>query len=235
MKLVSITLNDVRCFAAPVRIDGIGSGLNVLSAPNENGKSTLFDALHAVFFTPYRSTGKDIKALKPHVGGAPEVSVEIETGEGRFVIRKRWLSRAEAEVRQGDRLVAKADEAEAWIAGLTTSGGEGGPAGLLWVRQGTTHLDHVRAKENHGTPATRRDLMSSVTGEVEALTGGKRMDAALARARADLGLMLTAGGKAKSDGPLARAEAEVASLAARQTDLDETARGEGGFGSTGRR
>jgi len=224
MRLVSITLNDVRCFAAPVRIDGIGSGLNVLSAPNENGKSTLFDALHAVFFTPYRSTGKDIRALKPHVGGAPEVAVEIDTGEGRFVIRKRWLSRAEAEVKQGDRLVAKADEAEAWISGLTTSGGEGGPAGLLWVRQGTTHLDHDRARENQSTLMTRRDLMSSVTGEVEALTGGKRMDTALTRARADLGLMLTASGRTRADGPLAKAEAEVASLTTRQTELAETAR-----------
>jgi hypothetical protein len=224
MRLVAITLNDVRCFASPVRIGGIGSGLNVLSAPNENGKSTLFDALHAVFFMPHRSKGKEIKALKPHAGGAPEVSVEIDTGDGRFRIFKRWTSRETAEVWQGDRLVAKADEAEAWIAGLTTSGGEGGPAGLLWVRQGMTQLDHDRAKENQTTLSTRRDLMSSVTGEVEALTGGKRMDMALARARADLGALLTSGGKAKADGPLFKAEAEVTSLTARQTELSETAR-----------
>ncbi len=224
MRLVSVTLSDIRCFAAPVRIDGIGGGLNVLSAPNENGKSTLFDALHAVFFTPHRSVGKDIKALKPHAGGAPEVTVEIDTGDGRFVIRKRWLSRAEAEVRQGDRLVAKADEAEAWISRLTTSGGEGGPAGLLWVRQGTTQLDHDRAKENQTTLTTRRDLMSSVTGEVEALTGGKRMDTALMRAREDLGRLLTPGGRPKADGPLARTETEVANLTALQAELAETIR-----------
>jgi DNA repair exonuclease SbcCD ATPase subunit len=223
MRLVSITLNDVRCFAHPVRIGGIGSGLNVLSAPNENGKSTLFDALHAVFFTPHRSRGKEIKALKPHVGGAPEVSVEIDTDDGRFRIFKRWTSKETAEVWQGDRLVAKADEAEAWISGLTTSGGEGGPAGLLWVRQGMTQLDHDRAKENQTTLSTRRDLMSSVTGEVEALTGGKRMDMALARARGDLAVLLTAGGRVRADGPLAKAEAEVASLTARQTELAETA------------
>lgn len=224
MRLVSITLGDVRRFTDPVRISGIGAGLNVLSAPNENGKSTLFDALHAVFFTPHRSKGKEIKALKPHAGGAPEVTVEIDTTDGRFRIFKRWSSREVAEVWQGDRLLAKADEAEAWIANLTTSGGEGGPAGLLWVRQGMTQLDHDRAKENQGTLTTRRDLMSSVTGEVEALTGGRRMDMALARARADLAVLLTEKGRVKSDGPLAKAEGDMATLTKRQTDLVDTAR-----------
>lgn len=223
MKLVSITLNDVRRFTTPVRISGIGSGLNVLSAPNENGKSTLFDALQAVFFTPHRSNTKDIKALKPHAGGAPEVTVEVDVPEGRFRICKRWSSRAMAEVWQGDRLVAKADEAEAWISRLTTSGGDGGPAGLLWVRQGMTHLDHDTAKENQGTLTTRRDLMSSVTGEVEALTGGRRMDLALNRARADLAPLLTANGRVKADGPLAKADQDVASLTARQTELQTIA------------
>jgi hypothetical protein len=224
MRLVSITLNDIRRFTDPVRISGIGSGLNVLSAPNENGKSTLFDALQAVFFAPHRSNGRDIKALKPHAGGAPEVSVEVDIPEGRFRIFKRWSSRAAAEVWQGDRLVAKADEAEAWIAKLTNSGAEGGPAGLLWVRQGMTQLDHDKAKENQGTLTTRRDLMSSVTGEVEALTGGRRMDMALTRARADLAPLQTASGRSKADGPLAKAEQDVATLTKRQAELEDIAR-----------
>lgn len=224
MRLVSIALNDVRRFTDPVRISNIGPGLNVLSTPNENGKSTLFDALQAVFFAPHRSNGKDIKALKPHAGGAPEVTVEVDIPEGRFRIFKRWSSKPAAEVWQGDRLVAKADEAEAWIAKLTTSGGEGGPAGLLWVRQGMTHLDHDTAKENQSTLTTRRDLMSSVTGEVEALTGGRRMDTALARARADLAPLQTPSGRSKADGPLAKAELDVATLTKRQTELQGIAR-----------
>ena len=47
MKLVSVTLCDVRRFTRPVTLAGIGPGLNVLAAPNEDGKSTLFDALQA--------------------------------------------------------------------------------------------------------------------------------------------------------------------------------------------
>ena len=50
MKLRAIRLENVRRFIDPVEIDGIRDGLNVLSIPNECGKSTVFDALHAVFF-----------------------------------------------------------------------------------------------------------------------------------------------------------------------------------------
>ena len=50
MKLRTIRLENVRRFIDPVEIGGIGDGLNVFSAPNEHGKSTVFDALHTVFF-----------------------------------------------------------------------------------------------------------------------------------------------------------------------------------------
>ena len=98
MKLVSVTLSDIRRFDKPVRIDGIGDGLNVLTAPNEYGKSTLFDALQAVFFQGYRAKSKETMALKPYAGGAPRVEVEVETPDGRFHIIKRWLKQPVAEV-----------------------------------------------------------------------------------------------------------------------------------------
>ena len=71
MRLVSVTLHDIRRFTRPVRIQGIGPGLNVFCAPNENGKSTLFDALQALFFQPHRTQGKEIRALKPQWSASP--------------------------------------------------------------------------------------------------------------------------------------------------------------------
>jgi hypothetical protein len=159
MKIRSIRLNDVRRFTAPVLIDGIGDGINVLCEPNEHGKSTVFDAVQALCFQPHRSQAKEVRALKPHAGGAPEVAMEVETEGGVFRIEKRWLSRAKAEVRQGGRLIAQADEAEAWIDRLV-GGGDGSPSGLLWVRQGATLFDKA---EQAASLATRRDLLSSVT------------------------------------------------------------------------
>lgn len=219
MKLNSITLNDIRRFTSPVQVTGIGVGLNVMSAPNEEGKSTLFDALQAMFFQPHRSKGKEISALRPHAGGAPVVIVELTTAEGTFRLVKRWFSKPLAEVWAGPRLIAKADEAEAWIARLTQGKGDGGPAGLLWVRQGVTGLDQGSKAERDQAQGARRDLMSSVTGEVESLTGGRRMELAIDKCRTELERYVTNTGRPKAGGPLKAAEDDVTALAQRQGEL----------------
>ncbi len=218
MRLCSITLHDVRRFTDTVRIEGIGPGVSVLTAPNEQGKSTLFDALQALFFQPHSSKAREVKSLRPHAGGAPVVSAEIETGEGRFRITKRWLSRPIAEVRQDSRLVAKGDVAEEWIAAQVRAGAHGGPAGLLWVRQGLTALD---GGEKSDKPArlVRRDLLSSVAGEVDAMTGGRRMERARGRCEAELGDLVTNSGKSKAGGPLKAAEDELVTLEGRHAEL----------------
>lgn len=223
MKLLSIDLADIRRFTTPVRIAGLGPGLNVLSAPNESGKSTLFDALQALFFQPHRSRGKEIMALKPHAGGAPTVAVEIDLPEGRHRIEKRWLSKPTATIHRNGTLIAQADEAEAFLTRLLQSDTDGGPAGLLWVRQGLTRLEGDTPRERETAKEARRSLLTSVAGEVEALTGGRRMDRAIARTREDLARYLTATGRPAAGGPLARALAEVESLATRHADLQATA------------
>ncbi|SIS63511.1 AAA family ATPase [Phaeovulum vinaykumarii] len=218
MKIRAITLSDVRQFSRPVTVAGFDAGLNVLSAPNESGKSTLFDALHAVLFEKHGARKKEVLALQPDVGGAPTITLEIELDGKAFRIVKRWLSKPMAEVWQDGRLIAKADEAEAFIARLTTPIDEGGPAGLLWVRQGLTALDDGTDRERKWQAAARRDLMSSITGEFEALTGGRRMDRVLAEARAALAQRVTQRG-ARAGGPLERAQREVAEHEAKVQEL----------------
>jgi hypothetical protein len=215
MKLRRIRLNNLRRFTSPVQIDGITDGLNVLSAPNEQGKSTLFDAVQALFFEAHRSRKQSIQSLQPHAGGAPEISLEVEAPDGTFLIEKRWLSRPQARVSQGARLIAQADDAEAWIARLM--GGGVGPAGLLWVRQGQSTLSH----RDDGAIEARRDLLSSVVGEVDAITGGRRMDTALRRCREELSRYLTPTGRARSDGPLAAAQKEAELLTDRRIAVAE--------------
>ena len=69
MKIRAIRLENVRRFVDPVEIAGIGDGLNVLTAPNERGKSTFFDALHDVFFKDRKSWDREIRMLVPYAGG----------------------------------------------------------------------------------------------------------------------------------------------------------------------
>ena len=216
MKLRSVRLENVRRFIDPVEVGGIGDGLNVLSAPNEHGKSTVFDALHAVFFKPRKSWDREIRSLAPHVGGDPSVTVEIELADGIYQIQKRWSNRrnGDARIEAAGQLIKQADDAEAWIAETLKAPRDGGPAGLLWVRQGLTGLD-----DGDASRLARRDLLTSVAGEVEAMTGGRRMDVALDRCRGDLELYLTASGRTKADGPLKHREDEVASLRATRQEL----------------
>ncbi|MFE8033138.1 AAA family ATPase [Thiohalocapsa marina] len=221
MKLRAIELKNVRRFVEPVRINGIEDGVNLLGAPNESGKSTVFDALNALFLIPHRSTANAVKQLKPHAGGAPEVTVELDTPDGRFVVSKRWLARREARVARAGTLIAQADEAEAWIARLLGDNGAG-PAGLLWVRQGSARLDGGTTSEQQAALEARRDLLALVAGEVQAMTGGQRMDQLLARCREELAAYVTPTRRPRSGGPWADAQAVVAHLDQEQQRLADS-------------
>ena len=223
MKIRAITLNNVRRFTDPAQVTGIGDGINVLSEPNEHGKSTLFDAIQALFFKPFGSRDKEVAALRPHAGGAPEVTIEVETDEGRFAVHKRWFQKPLATVHRDGRLIAQADEAEAWIAQLL-GGDAGGPSGLIWVRQGMTALTGGSTKEEKLALEARRDLMTSVGAEVEAMTGGRRMDKALAQCRDELAQYATGTGRPRTGGAWKEAQDQVEALQATRDQLTATAR-----------
>nr|MCU0907260.1 ATP-binding protein [Paracoccaceae bacterium] len=220
MRLRAIELANVRRFAGQRAVlAGIGDGITVLSAPNEFGKSTFFEAMQAVFFERHRSRNARVAGLQPHAGGAPEVTVEVDVGDARFRIAKRWLARPTARVTDAaGRIIAQEDEAEAWIDRLT-GGDLAGPTGLLWVRQGLLGLEPEDKKDRERDLLARRDLMSSVAGEIDAMTGGRRMDTVRDRVAEALDRLATSKGKAKAGGLWAAAQAEAEALAAEEADL----------------
>ncbi|MDQ0512258.1 AAA family ATPase [Ancylobacter amanitiformis] len=217
MKLAALRLYNVKRFARQgVAIEGIGDGVNVLCAANEYGKSTSFEALHALFFLPHTSVAKDVQRLKPYSGGNPIVQAEIEVAQGRFRLTKQFLGGKRAQVERldgfgGAHLVAQADEAEGFIAGLIR-GGSAGPAGLLWVRQGITGLEERKKSEEEDERRVRESLLASVQGEVEAITGGRRMSQIMAACEEELGRLVTATLRPKGGGPYAAAAEEEARL-----------------------
>ncbi|SEA59900.1 AAA family ATPase [Rubrimonas cliftonensis] len=218
MRLRALRLHNVRRFEGRgVALEGVADGVNVLAAPNEAGKSTCFDALQALFLERCTGTGKALKSLQPWSGESVTVEADVETAGGLFRVRKQFLSRKRALVSDlaGGGIVAQGDDAEAWIAEML--GGPGAPAGLLWVRQGAVELG------GRGEPApaheARRDALAAVAGEVEALTGGRRMDRARRRCAEALGALLTDGRRPKKGGPLSDALAEAARLAEREAEL----------------
>ncbi|MEQ6247518.1 AAA family ATPase [Sulfitobacter sp. HNIBRBA3233] len=215
MKIRGLTLENVRKFAGQrAEISDIGDGISVISEANEFGKSTFFDALHALMFTKHSATGREVQALRPAAGGAVRVAARIETAEGLFTVEKSFLSQKSAAVRDASgRPIAQQDEAERWIAQVMESGLEG-PAGLLWVRQGVTAMEPLDAspKERSQLLGVRRDLLSSVAGEIDMVTGGRRMDRVIRAAQDALAALATQTGRPKAGGAWAAAQDEAEAL-----------------------
>lgn len=221
MKLRALRLHNVKRFAGRgIAIENISDGVNVLTAANEFGKSTSFEALHALFFQPHSGTPNSVRLLRPYAGGNPLVEADIETEDGVFRLTKQFLGSRFARVTElgHNRLVAQADEAEAFIANLT-KGGAGGPAGLLWVRQGLTGIEKRSSSEEESDRRVRETLLSSVQGEVEALTGGRRMAEILMACEEALARLVTATLRPKTGGPYAEALDERDRLEALEQQL----------------
>lgn len=207
MRISALRLFNVKRFAGcGVAIEGIGDGVNVLCAANEFGKSTSFEALHALFFQPHSSTAGDVRAIRPYSGGNPLIEADVVTDAGRYQITKQYYGGRSARIVELDtgRLLAQADEAENFIAELV-KGGPGGPAGLLWVRQGTTGLEKRSRADEESEKQVRASLLESVQGEVEAVTGGRRMAEVMAASSEACSALVTPTGRAKAGGRYAAA------------------------------
>ena len=74
-----VRLEQFRKFRAPLTLDGLGSGLNIMIEPNETGKSTLLEALRAAFFVRDNTRNQLAQSFAPYgeaVG--PEITVAFE-------------------------------------------------------------------------------------------------------------------------------------------------------------
>jgi energy-coupling factor transporter ATP-binding protein EcfA2 len=190
MKLRALELEQFRRFDRPIRIAGMGDGLNLVVGPNEMGKSTLFAALEAVLFERHRSQAQAVKSLQPfgHEGAAPHVALQFELGGQPYRIEKRFLRRQAAELAlpDGRHLHGEAaEEALEALLGGAREGGRGAAAApgvfsLLWVGQGRSFaLPEVG-------PDARATLQSALDAEVGEVLGGdhgraliQRLDGAL--------------------------------------------------------
>jgi len=93
MILHAIELANTGRFLDRVRIGPFTSGLNILAAPNEFGKTTVLTAAVRALFDRHNSKSEEILSLRP-IGTelAPRVAVEFETREGRFRIEKIFIN-----------------------------------------------------------------------------------------------------------------------------------------------
>ncbi len=230
MRLRAIELDQFRKFDRPVRLDGLGSGVNVLCGPNEHGKSTLMAALRAVLFERHNSRTEAIRGYQNRRNNtAPTVALEFELDGTTHRIEKRFVLRPMARL-LSDGIAHDGDAAEEQLQRLLGVSAPSRAArdaakqaasiwGALLVDQGDSF---VQAPLGEGARTTLADCLQA---ELGSLGGGPATGRLLKQVQEQLGLLLDGRGQPRDRykaalAEAAAADAEVALLRARRQALD---------------
>ncbi|MDR6469961.1 DNA repair exonuclease SbcCD ATPase subunit [Paraburkholderia graminis] len=219
MKLQSIAIQEFKQFTGRLFIDDLQPGLNLFVGPNEAGKSTIAEAVRAVFLERYKAS--HLKDLLPwgKASGQPSVEVSFDLDGVACRLSKQFVTRQRCELKIGQSVYGE-DEAEDKLAALLgfsraargpLKAENAGVPGLLWVQQGGTQ--EMRDSTGHAAQYLR-DALSQLSGSRE--SAGE--DALIAVVQRELRQLLTARTQ-KSTGPLAEAETALSTLSAERDDL----------------
>ena len=231
MRLRSFEISDFRKFDRPVRLEGLGEGINVLAEPNEFGKSTLLAALKAVLFEQHRTKGKVGEAMRHHQHStSPVLGLEFDLAGGRHRIEKRFMHRepyARLTLPDGTRIEGDAAEERLQaIFGFGAPGARGatpdslGLWGALWVAQQEAVQQPDLPASGHAT------LHACLEAELGTLTGQGQSGALTARIRTDLSALIDGNGRPKGrlkeiGEQVIIADAAIVQLRTKRTGLNE--------------
>ncbi|GGY51047.1 AAA family ATPase [Parvularcula lutaonensis] len=235
MRINAIRLRNVRRFGPEgIALEDLAPGLNVLTAPNEFGKSTLLDALRFAFFVKDSSREqKTAGSLRSH--GAtddPFVEVAFEAGGERYRLAKRFAegrkgSMTRLELLSGGASLLGDDADDRLKALLGADKMQAGPTGLLWVGQGDSLRSIVTQDKTSATREQAETMASLLAGEVSAISGSDDARKVAAAATEALKALETPKNR-KATGKLAEAEAIVGALRQRlqaaQARVDRSAK-----------
>ena len=186
MQLKRLRIAQLRRFQQPLELADLEPGINLITGPNESGKSTLVRAIRAAFFERHRSSS--VTDLQPHgdSSAAPEVELEFCWQDQAWHLSKRFLARKRCDLRihsidgldsEASSEALNGDEAEERLAELLgfSHPGRGaskaehwGIPGLLWIEQGAGHelRDAVEHAGHH-----LHSALGSELGEVASSSG----------------------------------------------------------------
>ena len=229
MRIRGIAVEGVGMFDVPTRIEGLGPGVNILSAGNEAGKSTIFKAIRACLFERHNTKNRDVAALATDGLSLPvTVSLDFQHDGGLYELTKSFVRSPSARLRRDGKDIAlgrEADEAAWKLLGIEPGSGRSvdeAAFALLWVGQG----------KSFGVPqptgAVPTALNEAIQGEVSELVGGERARAVLQSLQSDLDSLVTKKmGSPKTGSPYHGAESrlhelekELRKAEGKLTDLD---------------
>lgn len=209
MKLLHVAVEGCGRFGTPARIEGFGPGVNILSAGNEAGKSTLFRAIRTCLFERHSGTSKEIAALATEGLSLPvTITVGFEQAGKTYEITKSFLKSKSASLSCDGVVTARNAEADekVWeVLGITQKSARAldeAAYGVLWVQQGQSV--HV-PEPSDGATSVLNDVIAQ---EVGTLVGGERARSVLAEVKEELAKLMTETRKPRANGPLDNAQKE---------------------------
>src|SRR5215470_7864933 len=113
MLITALNVEGIGRFAGTARVDGFGTGVNVLAAGNEVGKSTLFKAIRTCLFCRHDSKTQEIRDLGSDDSQLPAmVELAFEHDGKSYVIKKGFLRSPSAALTENGREIARFAEAD---------------------------------------------------------------------------------------------------------------------------
>ncbi len=221
MKLLSVSVEGCGRFGTPARIEGFGPGVNILSARNEAGKSTLFRAIRTCLFERHNTTKEEVEALATQGLSLPvSIRVSFEHHGTNYEISKSFVKNKSASLTRNGVEIARNGEADerVWellgVSPKSTKALDEASYGLLWVQQGRS-FDAPAPSE-----AAKGQLNALIQQEVGTLVGGERARLLLNTLKGEIGRYETDQGRAKAGGPLHAAREANAQLTTERLDVD---------------
>ena len=148
MRIRRVRIQDFRKLRGPVCLEGLGDGLTVIAGDNEDGKSTVLEAIRAALFCRHRANDDYVRALAPFgcSGARPVVELDFVLNGGAYHLRKAFCQKPHEALLMAGGMTFRGDAAEeelSRILGLANAKRgavkpeEQGVWGLFWVSQGT--------------------------------------------------------------------------------------------------
>lgn len=193
-------------------------GLNVISGPNEAGKSTLMQAVWFALTRRSTSKAQEIRDIVPEEGGTPRVEVGLSVDGTNYRLEKVFDGQsgtASLRVEGPDGSIENhsGEEADEVIREALGFGEASGRTGVpehfgfwpaVWVRQEERQMDPGKHLTDEGDPESVSSVLAQIGGDVLAGSGAEIVE----RAKEEYDKFYTGSGKptTRSGAPLNEAK-----------------------------
>lgn len=167
-------------------------GLNVISGPNETGKSTLMKAVWFALTRRCTSQAQEIREIEPNSGGTPEVEVHLKVDGTRYELEKVFAGQRGQVSLRVDRSEGGIDDytgedADEVIRDALGFGEASGRTGVpehfgfwpaVWVGQEERQMDPGKHLAGDGNPESISSVLAEIGGDVLAGSGADLVERA---------------------------------------------------------